>query len=142
MEQDDEVFVFFRAPGTMIVLEPWWRRMGDRDQEFLEHVRIIEGQWEDFIEWEETYEDLTGAAEIRGERAMRDAIAQMSWLLVDQWMVGDLASWNWRVRRRNRRASRTGQLTLAMWEGRAYVIDPLTGWWIEEAVPDQWAEAV
>ena len=33
-------------------------------------------------------------------------------------------------------------MTLEMWEGRAYVIDPLTGWWIEEAVPDQWAEAV
>jgi hypothetical protein len=142
MEQDDEFFVFFSAPGTMIVLRPWWRRMDDRDHEFLEYVRMIEGRWEDFLEWEETYDDLTGAAEIRGEIALGRAISIMLWAMVHEWMEEELAFWNWCVRRRNRRASGTGHLTLEMWEGRAYVVDPLTGWWIEEAVPDQRADAV
>ena len=142
MDDYYDQYVYFRDPFTMIIIEPWWRRMEDRDPEVLEYTRIIEARWQEFLEWQETYEDLGGVAEIEGDRAVGNAIAQMSWILVDQWMVEDLAFWNWCVRRRNRRASGTGQLTLEMWEGRAYVVDPLTGWWIEEPGPDRDADRV
>ena len=136
MEYYDQ-YVYFRDPFTMVVMEPWRRHMEDTDPEFLDRSRIIEAGWQEFLEWQETYEDLSGAAEIRGERALANAIALLSRSLLEAWVEEDLAFWNWCARRGNRRASGTGQLTLEMWEGRAHVVDPLTGWWIEEPVPDQ-----
>ena len=105
-------------------------------------ARTMEARWEEFADWQLAYADMAEDA-MRG-RAIpsSNAINTMTWSAMEAWREEGLALWNWCARRRNRRASGTGQLSLEMWGGRAYVIDPLTGWWIEEPVPDQDADRV
>ena len=142
MEPEDAGFIIFSASGTEISIEPWWRYVEDTDPEFLAYSRNMEARWEDFADWQLTYADMADDAMRRGEIPLFHAIHTMSWASMEAWREEDLVFWNWCVRRRNRSASGTGRLRLERWRGRLYVVDPLTGWWIEETHPDQDADIV
>jgi hypothetical protein len=142
MDVDDGGFIIFSASGTEIVIEPWWREVDDTDPEFVARARSMDVRWEEFADWQHAYADMSEDAMRRGEIPLFHAIHTMSWASMEAWREEDLAFWNWYVRLRNRRASGTGRLRLERWRGRLYVIDPLTGWWIEETHPDGDADIV
>ena len=73
---------------------------------------------------------------------MENAIHGMMLARFDRWDEEDMGSWSWVVRWRNRRASGFGRLRLQLWRGALCVVDPLTGWWIEETHADPDAEIV
>ena len=77
-----------------------------------------------------------------GDADMADAMRRMVLARFDEWDEEDMGFWNWCVRWRNRRASGTGRLTVQRWRGMTYIVDPLTGWWIEEPYPDDDADIV
>jgi hypothetical protein len=123
-------------------IRPWWRDVQEEDPEYLEMVSGLEAFW---TECEERLHELSYSLDFAREArnaGMEDAILGMRLARFDRWDEEDMGFWNWLVRWRNRRASGTGRLRLQRWRGVLYVVDPLTGWWIEETHPDADADIV
>ena len=123
-------------------IRPWWRDMQEEDPEFQEMVAGLEDFW---TACEERLHDLSDSLEFglqMGDADMMNATRGMMLARFDEWDEEDTGFWIWCVRWRNRRASDAGILRLERWRALLYMIDTLTGWWIEETHPDEDADTV
>ena len=123
-------------------IRPWWRDIQDDDPNFRDMVEEFEDFWTACEERLSDLQDTLDFARQTGDAGMADAMLVMILARFDEWDEEDMGFWNGVVRMRNRRASGTGRLRLERWRGRLCVVDPLTGWWIEETHPDADAEIV
>ena len=131
-----------RAGRPWVFIRPWWRNMQEEDPEFQEMVEGLEDFW---TTCEERLYDLSDSLELglqTGDADMVNAIRGLMLARFDQWDEEEMGFWNWCVRRRNRRASGTGRLTVQRWQGMTCIVDPLTGRWVEEPYPDDDAGVV
>ena len=121
---------------------PWWRDMQEDHPDFRGLVLELEIVWTNLEEHLRVLCNMLGEAHQRGDERMANALRAMTESTYDEWESDEMGFWNWCVRLRNRRASGTGRLTVQRWEGMTYIVDPLTGWWIEEPYPDEDADIV